>query len=229
MSEVKLCQDHDCPLSLEVLLRDIARSALDAGRNPADVTLVAVSKTYGPEHLLPFLQAGLRVFGENRVQEASEKWPSLQTLFKGVELHLVGSLQSNKAKAALALFDVLHSVDRSSLVEALARAQDDLGLKRPVFLQVNTGEEPQKGGVLPSGVNDLYRQALDAGLDVRGLMAVPPADQLASPHFAWLAQMNAHLGLPWLSMGMSGDYRQAVQLGATHLRVGSALFGQRVM
>jgi uncharacterized pyridoxal phosphate-containing UPF0001 family protein len=114
-------------------------------------------------------------------------------------------------------------------VEALARAQDELAIKRPVFLQVNTGEEPQKGGVLPSGLKALYHQAQDAGLDVRGLMAVPPADQLVSPHFAWLAKMNADLGLPWLSIGMSGDYQQAIQLGATHIRVGSALFGQRAI
>jgi PLP dependent protein len=198
-----------------------------ARRNPESVSLIAISKTHDAEAIRPLIAAGQRVFGENRVQEAQEKWPALKSETMGIELHLVGQLQSNKAEDALALFDYIHSVDRSSLVTALARAQEKLGRQPRCFVQVNIGQEDQKGGCSIANVPELLAEARYAGLDVVGLMAVPPADVEPAPYFALLAKMAGEHGLPELSMGMSGDFETAIMLGATHIRVGTALFGGR--
>ncbi len=201
----------------------IARAAKLAGRDPAGVTLIAVSKTHGADAIRPLLEAGHRDFGENRVQEAQAKWPALQAEFAGVRLHLVGQLQSNKAAEAAALFDMIHSLDRASLLTALAR----LPAPPPVFIQVNIGDEPQKGGCPLADTPALLAAARHAGLAVEGLMAVPPEGVEPAPFFALLAKLAREHDLHALSMGMSGDYETAVQLGATHIRVGSALFGSR--
>ena len=205
----------------------IDRAARPARRDPADVTLIAVSKTHAADAIVPLIAAGQRVFGENRVQEAEEKWLALLGAHQGLELHLVGQLQSNKAEAAVRLFDVIHSVDRSSLIEALARAIEKVGRSPVLFAQVNIGDEPQKGGCMVAGLPDLLAQARDAGLTISGLMCVPPADVDAAPYFALLAKLARDHGLPLTSMGMSDDFETAVMLGATHIRVGSALFGSR--
>jgi pyridoxal phosphate enzyme (YggS family) len=206
----------------------IARAAgLAAGRKPGAVTLIAVSKTHDAESVRPLLEAGQRVFGENRVQEAQEKWPALHAEFSGVKLHLIGSLQSNKAAEALALFDVIHSVDRPSLVEALVRAMVRLGRRPACFLQVNIGDEPQKGGCAVADLPALLETARAAELPLAGLMCIPPADVEPAPYFALLAKLARRHDLPGLSMGMSADYSTAVTIGATHVRVGTALFGER--
>lgn len=206
----------------------VARAARDVERDPASVTLVAVSKTYPAEAVLPVLEAGERVFGENYVQEAKAKWPALKERFPDVELHLIGPLQSNKARDAVALFDAIHTLDRPSLAEALAREIRRAGRAPRLFVQVNTGEEPQKGGVAPGEADAFLAACRDRhGLEVSGLMAIPPADDPPSPHFALLNTIAARNGLPLLSMGMSADYEAAIQLGATHVRVGSAIFGAR--
>ncbi len=198
-----------------------------AGR-PADaVTLIAISKTVPAEGITPLLDAGQRVFGENRVQEAQAKWPALREAFPDVTLHLVGQLQSNKAAEAVALFDVIHSVDRSSLIAALGKAMEAAGKRRDCFLQVNIGEEDQKGGCTIADLPALLAEARAAGLPVVGLMAVPPADVEPGPYFALLARIAKAHGLPQLSIGMSGDYDTAAMLGATHVRIGTALFGAR--
>jgi pyridoxal phosphate enzyme (YggS family) len=204
----------------------IEKAAKLAGRKQ-DVTLVAISKTFGAEDIRPLLEAGQRVFGENRVQEAAAKWPALRDVFPGVELHLVGQLQSNKAAEAVALFDVIHSLDRSSLVAALAKAMAVSGRRVPCFVQVNIGDEPQKGGVAIDDLPALLAEARAAEIPLAGLMCVPPADKEPAPYFALLAKLAARHGLSWLSMGMSSDFETAVELGATHVRVGSALFGTR--
>lgn len=204
----------------------IEKAAKLAGRKP-DVTLVAVSKTFDAEDIRPLLEAGQRVFGENRVQEAAAKWPALRDAFPGVELHLVGQLQSNKAAEAVALFDVIHSLDRSSLVAALAKAMAVSGRRVPCFVQVNIGDEPQKGGVAIDDLPTLLAEARAAEIPLAGLMCVPPADKEPAPYFALLAKLAARHGLTGLSMGMSSDFETAVELGATHVRVGSALFGTR--
>ncbi|MEW2438637.1 YggS family pyridoxal phosphate-dependent enzyme [Streptomyces caniferus] len=213
---------------LEQVRGTIAAACARAGRPPESVTLVAASKTVSAEALVPAIDAGLRVYGENRVQEAQEKWPGLQERFPGLELHLIGPLQSNKARDAVALFDVIHSVDRPSLCRALARqcaAQD----RHPrLFIQVNTGAEPQKAGVLPDEADAFVDTCRGVhGLDVRGLMCIPPAGEPPEPHFSTLAKIAARNGLDLLSMGMSGDYATAIEHGATHVRVGSAIFGAR--
>jgi PLP dependent protein len=205
----------------------IARAAKVARRDSDDVTLIAVSKTHPAPAIAPLIAAGQRVFGENRVQEAEEKWPELRKRNAGIELHLVGQLQSNKADAAVRLFDAIHSVDRPSLIEALARATDKAGRSPTLFAQVNIGEEPQKGGCPVLEVPQLLATARDAGLTVSGLMCVPPADVEAAPYFALLAKIARDHGLKLLSMGMSDDFETAVTLGATHVRIGSALFGAR--
>ena len=205
----------------------IARAARRAGREPTATTLIAVSKTYDAEAIRPLLDAGQRVFGENRVQETQAKWPELSAEFTGVELHLVGQLQSNKAEDAVRLFDAVHSVDRPSLVTALARAMDRTGRRPACFLQVNIGDEPQKGGCAVAALPALIAQARGAELPVAGLMAVPPADVEPAPYFALLAKLAREAGLEGLSMGMSSDYETAVTLGATHVRIGSLLFGAR--
>lgn len=203
------------------------RAAGLAGRAPGEVELIAISKTHPAEAILPLLAAGHRSFGENRVQEAAAKWPALRDQFPDVRLHLVGQLQSNKARDAVGLFDAIHAVDRPSLVAALADAMSAAGKRPDCFLQVNIGEEPQKGGCAITDLPALLAQARHAGLPVAGLMAVPPADVEAAPYFALLAELARRHDVVGLSMGMSGDYETAAMLGATCVRVGTALFGGR--
>ena len=198
-----------------------------AGRRPDEVSLIAVSKTYGADAIAPLIEAGQRVFGENRVQEAQEKWPQLKATHPDIALHLVGRLQSNKAEDAIALFDAIHSVDRPSLVAALAKAMARLGRRPQCFLQVNIGDEPQKGGCAVAELPGLIESARAADLPLSGLMAIPPADVEPAPYFALLAKLARRQGLGGLSMGMSSDYETAVTIGATHIRIGTALFGER--
>jgi PLP dependent protein len=205
----------------------IAAAARLARREPDSVTLVAVSKTHGAEAIRPLLEEGHRVFGENRVQEAEAKWPSLRADYPDVELHLVGQLQSNKAEEAVALFDCIHSLDRENLVVALGKAMARTGRKVPCFIQVNIGAEEQKGGCAVAELPALLASARAAGIEVIGLMCVPPAGIEPAPFFALLDKLAADHALPCLSMGMSEDFETAVTLGATHVRVGSALFGAR--
>jgi len=205
----------------------IAQAARIAGRKADDVTLIAISKTKPAEAILGLIAEGQRVFGENRVQETQDKWPEIRAAHPDVSLHLVGQLQSNKAEDAVALFDCIHSLDRASLVTALGKAQDKLGRKLPSFIQVNIGAEEQKGGCAVADLPALLDQARNAGIEVIGLMCVPPADIESAPFFALLDKLADDHGLPCLSMGMSDDLEVAVQLGATHVRVGSALFGSR--
>ncbi|MEE4339158.1 YggS family pyridoxal phosphate-dependent enzyme [Erythrobacter sp.] len=206
---------------------NIARICKPARREPSQVTLIAVSKTHPPERIVPLLEAGQRVFGENRVQEAQDKWPELQEQYPDVELHLIGQLQSNKAEDAVALFDCIHSLDRPSLLKALAKAMDKAGRRVPCFVQVNIGDEEQKGGCPIGDVPAFLEKVRAADVPVAGLMCIPPADTEPAPFFALLAKLARDNGLAGLSMGMSGDYETAVQLGATHIRVGTALFGAR--
>ena len=206
----------------------IARTARDFGRKPEAVTLVAVSKTKPAEMIVPVLGAGQIDFGENYVQEAKEKWPALRERFPKARLHMIGPLQSNKARDAVALFDVIQSLDRESLAKELAREIERAGKAPELIVQVNTGAEPQKGGVLPGEADaflDLCRSRY--GLVITGLMCIPPAEDPPSPHFALLGKIAKRNGLSILSMGMSADYEAAIQLGATHVRVGSAIFGAR--
>lgn len=212
---------------LNAVTASIARAAALAGRRSENVKLVAVSKSQAPEAIRPLIEAGQRVFGENRVQEAQAKWPALRAGAPDVRLHLIGGLQSNKAEQAVALFDSIHSLDRPSLVEALAKAMEKLGRRPDCFVQVNIGEEPQKGGCAVADLPAVVEQARKAGLPLAGLMAIPPAGVEPAPYFALLAKLARRHGLAGLSMGMSADYATAVTLGATHVRVGTALFGER--
>ena len=205
----------------------IAHAAKLATREAADVTLIAISKTRGAEAIAPFLAAGHRAFGENRVQEAHAKWPALREAYPDVALHLVGQLQSNKAADAVATFDAIHSVDRPSLVTALARAMDAADRRPACFLQVNIGGEDQKGGCAIPDVPALLETMRDGELPIAGLMAIPPAGTEAAPYFALLAKIAREEGVAGLSMGMSDDFETAVMIGGTHVRVGSALFGAR--
>lgn len=205
----------------------IARTAQIAGRKAEDVTLVAVSKAHPAERIAPLIAAGQRVFGENRVQEAAEKWPALRVAHPDIELHLVGQLQSNKAEDAVALFDCIHSVDRTSLVSALGKAMDKAGRQVPCFVQVNIGAEEQKGGCAIADLPALLAEARAAALPVIGLMCVPPLGIEPAPFFALLDKLATDHGLAGRSMGMSDDFETAIMLGATHIRVGSALFGAR--
>jgi pyridoxal phosphate enzyme (YggS family) len=206
----------------------IDAAARAAGRAPSETTLVAVSKTHGADKVRELLAVGQRVFGENRVQEAEEKFPALKTEYPDLELHLIGPLQTNKAREAVALFDVIQSVDRDRLAATLAKEMEKAGKRPTCFIQVNTGEEPQKAGVLPADVDAFVATCRDTyKLPVIGLMCIPPVDQEPALHFALLAKMAARNGLKQVSMGMSADYETAVKLGATHVRVGSALFGAR--
>ncbi|WP_397602857.1 YggS family pyridoxal phosphate-dependent enzyme [Sphingorhabdus sp.] len=198
-----------------------------ARRSAEDIHLIAVSKTRSVEDIAPIILAGQRLFGENRVQEAASKWPALKERHPGVELHLIGQLQSNKAEEAVALFDMIHSVDRLSLVTALGKAMQKLGRTVPCFIQVNIGAEAQKGGCSVMELPDLLNAAQDAGIPVAGLMCIPPADVEAAPFFALLAELSARHNLAQLSMGMSDDFETAIMLGATYVRVGTALFGDR--
>lgn len=212
---------------LEEVRADIARVCKPARREAEDVTLIAVSKTHPAERIEPLLEAGHRVFGENRVQEAQGKWPALREAYPDVQLHLIGQLQSNKADDAVALFDVIHSLDRPSLLKALATAMDKADKRVPCFVQVNIGDEEQKGGCAIADLPGFLEKVRASGIPLAGLMCIPPADIEPAPFFALLAKLAKDNGLDGLSMGMSGDYETAVMLGATHVRVGTALFGAR--
>jgi pyridoxal phosphate enzyme (YggS family) len=219
--------DASAPARLAAVRAAIAKAAKTAGRDPGDVTLIAVSKTQPVEAIAPLIAAGQRDFGENRVQEAQGKWPALRTAHPDLRLHLIGQLQSNKAADAVHLFDAIHSVDRPSLVAALARAMAASGRQPDCFVQVNIGDEPQKGGCAVAALPDLLAAAAAAGLPIAGLMCIPPADVEAAPYFALLAKLARRHDVTGLSMGMSADYETAVMLGATHVRVGTALFDPR--
>lgn len=213
---------------LATVRAQLEKAARECARPPQDITLVAVSKTHPPEAIREALDVGHRVFGENRVQEAEAKWPGLRADFPDVELHLIGPLQTNKVREAVALFDVIETVDREKLARRLAEEMAEQDLRRGVFLQVNTGKEPQKSGVFPEDLDDFVRLTRDdLGLDVRGLMAIPPQAEEPALHFALLRTLARRNGLAALSMGMSADYEIAVQLGASHIRVGTAIFGER--
>lgn len=206
---------------------NIARACKPARRKPEDVTLIAVSKTHEAPAIQPLIDAGQRVFGENRVQEAQGKWPALREGQPDIALHLIGQLQSNKAEEAVALFDCIHSLDRPSLLTALAKAMDKAGRQVPCFVQVNIGDEAQKGGCPIAELPAFLAQVRATPIPLAGLMCIPPADTEAAPFFAYLAKLAADNGITGLSMGMSGDYETAVMLGASHVRVGTALFGSR--
>jgi len=218
----------DTPTRLASVLSRIAVAAQAAKRDPASVHLVAVTKTFDAEHILPVLEAGHRLFGENRVQEAQAKWPALRARFSDIGLHLIGPLQSNKAKEAVALFDAIHSVDRPKIAHAIAAEMARQGRRLQLFIQVNTGEEAQKAGVLPKDAGSLLRLCRDElSLPIAGLMCIPPVEEEPAIHFAFLAKLAADLGLTGLSMGMSADFETAIAFGATHVRVGSEIFGGR--
>ncbi|UYV16459.1 YggS family pyridoxal phosphate-dependent enzyme [Porphyrobacter sp. ULC335] len=219
--------DNTAAARLAEVNANIARACKQARRSPEDITLIAVSKTHPAEAIQPLIDAGQRVFGENRVQEAQAKWPALREAYPDIELHLIGQLQSNKAEEAVAAFDVIHSLDRLSLLTALAKAMDKAGRQVPCFVQVNIGDEAQKGGCPLAELPAFLEQVRAAAIPLAGLMCIPPADTEAAPFFAMLAKLAADHGLTGLSMGMSSDYETAVMLGATHVRVGSALFGAR--
>jgi PLP dependent protein len=216
------------PHALAAVEQEIARACKDAKRDRASITLIAVSKTFASDAIAPVIEAGQRIFGENRVQEAKAKWPGLIAAYPGIHLHLIGPLQSNKAKEAVALFDTIHSVDRASICQALAKEIESQKKRPELFVQINTGEEPQKAGVAPSEADDFLVRCRDTyGLIISGLMCIPPVDEPPAPHFALTAKIAARNGLKNLSMGMSADYAIAIQMGATHIRVGSAIFGHR--
>ena len=205
----------------------MAAAAKLARRPSEDIHLIAVSKTRSVEDIAPLILQGQMLFGENRVQEATQKWPALKEQHAGIQLHLIGQLQSNKAEEAVALFDVIHSVDRLSLVIALGKAMQKLQRAVPCFMQVNIGAEAQKGGCSVAELPDLLKAAQESDIPVAGLMCIPPADVEAAPFFALLAELSARYGLPQLSMGMSDDFETAIMLGTTHIRLGTALFGER--
>ena len=218
----------DVVANLKDVEAKIAAAAEDAARNPADISLTLVSKTWEAGDIRPLLDAGHRRFGENRVQEAQGKWPKLKDAYPGVWLHLIGPLQTNKAKDAVRLFDVIETLDREKLAQSFAKLAEDGELIPELMVQVNTGEEEQKAGVAPKAAADFARYCRDdLALPVTGLMAIPPAEEPPAPHFALLYKLSEELGLPRLSMGMSGDYETAIHLGATDVRVGSAIFGPR--
>ena len=219
--------DHSATNLGDITIR-ITTAASGVARDPASVTLIAVSKTFGEAEIVPVLEAGQRVFGENRVQEASTKWPPLLARFPGVELHLIGPLQSNKAREAVALFDCIHTVDRPKIARVLADEMKRQARKLELFIEVNTGEEAQKAGVLPGDLPGLLALCRgELGLAIAGLMCIPPHDEEPAIHFAFLAKLAADNGLSKLSMGMSADFETAIEFGATHVRVGSAIFGTR--
>src|SRR5437764_935541 len=216
------------PNRLAAVEADILRACKEARRERSTVTLIAVSKTFQKDAIVPVIAAGQRAFGENRVQEAKAKWPELMSANPGVALHLIGPLQSNKAKEAVALFDAIHSVDRPSICEALAREIDRQQRRPELFVQLNTGEEPQKAGVAPAQADAFIARCREHyGLQISGLMCIPPINDAPAPHFALTAKIAARNGLQNLSMGMSADFAIAIQFGATHVRIGSAIFGHR--
>jgi pyridoxal phosphate enzyme (YggS family) len=213
---------------LDAVRAEIARACRDFNRDPASVTLIAVSKTFDAAAIEPVIGAGQGVFGENRVQEAKAKWPALKEKHAGVELHLIGPLQSNKARDAVALFDAIHSVDRDSLCEALAKETAKQNCNPLLFVEINTGGETQKAGVLPHDADAFLKRCHDKyGLQISGLMCIPPLEEAPGPHFALTAKVAKRNGLKLLSMGMSADFVTAMELGATHIRVGTAIFGTR--
>lgn len=218
----------DSPFRLAAVRQEIERACLVARREPASVTLVAISKTFAADAVAPFIAAGQRVFGENRVQEAKAKWPALKERYPGIELHLVGPLQSNKARDAVALFDAIHSVDRVSLCEALAKEIARQNRRPLLFVEINTGEEPQKAGIRPQDADRFLTLCRKVhGLAISGLMCIPPLQEPPAPHFALTAKIARRNGLALLSMGMSTDFAAAIALGATHVRIGTAIFGER--
>jgi PLP dependent protein len=217
------------PNRLHDITAQIAASAKIARRDASDIELIAVSKTRSAAEIEPLLAAGHRVFGENRVQEAAAKWPALREAYPDTQLHLIGQLQSNKADEAVALFDVIHSLDRPSLAAALGKAMRAANRKVPCFIQVNIGDEPQKGGCAVADITDLLAVAKAEQIEIAGLMCLPPADIEPAPFFALLAELAARYGLAGLSMGMSDDFATAIMLGATHIRIGTALFGERAL
>ena len=214
-------------MSLSEIKARIATACARAGRAVDEVTLIAVSKVQPNDRVAAVLDEGHRVFGENRVQEAAGKWPDFRTRYDGIDLHLIGPLQTNKARQAMELFQAIHSVDRPKLAQTIARLAQETGHCPDIFLQINTGEEPQKAGVMPSLADAFVAEARALDLPVRGLMCIPPVEEEPSLHFALLAKMAERNGLTGLSMGMSGDFETAIALGATHIRVGSAIFGER--
>lgn len=227
MSE-PLHQSNDTHRHLANVRASIAAAAKDAGRDPASVTLIAVSKTFGADDIRPAIDAGQRVFGENRVQEAQGKWPALRNEYPGLELHLIGPLQSNKTKDAVALFDAIHTIDRPKIARAVAEEMAKQNRTLELFIQVNTGEEPQKAGIPPTDAKAFVdRCRNDWKLAIAGLMCIPPVDEEPAVHFAFLAKLAREAGLTKLSMGMSSDYETAIAFGATHVRIGSAIFGSR--
>lgn len=228
VSPDRMTNPVDVAANLAAVRARIEKAAADCGRDPADVYLVAVSKTHDADRIRLALEAGHLLFGENRVQEAQGKWPMLKQAFPAAKLHLIGHLQTNKAKEAVALFDVIETLDRPKLAKALAREMDKSGIQRACYVQVNTGEEPQKGGVAPGDADDFIAACRgEFGLPVEGLMCIPPFDEEPAPHFALLKKIADRNGLGVLSMGMSADFEIGVQFGATHVRVGTAIFGQR--
>ncbi|MFU8883446.1 MAG: YggS family pyridoxal phosphate-dependent enzyme [Rhodobacterales bacterium] len=214
-------------MSLSEIRSRIAKACDDAGRSPDSVTLIAVSKVQPDARVAAVLDEGHRTFGENRVQEAAGKWPAFRETYDGIELHLIGPLQTNKARQAMELFQAIHSVDRPKVAQTIARLAQEMGQCPDIFLQINTGQEPQKAGVLPAQADGFVAEARALDLPVRGLMCIPPVEEEPSLHFALLAKIAARNGLTGLSMGMSGDFESAIALGATHIRVGSAIFGER--
>ena len=216
------------PSGLVAVEQEIARAAKEARRDPATVKLIAVSKTFDASAISPIIDAGQCLFGENRVQEAKAKWPALVSACPGIALHLIGPLQSNKAKEAVALFDAIHSIDRPSICEALAKEINSQKKQPELFVQLNTGEEPQKAGIAPAEADAFIASCREKyGLLISGLMCIPPVNEAPAPHFALTAKIAARNGLTKLSMGMSADFAIAIQFGATHVRVGSAIFGHR--
>ena len=215
-------------MSLSDIRTRLDKACRDAGRDPGEVKLIAVSKVQPLQRVEAVLAEGHRLFGENRVQEAAGKWPALRDTYPDAQVHLIGPLQTNKARQAMGLFQAIHSVDRPKLAQTLARLADETGACPDLFVQVNTGEEPQKAGVLPSEADAMVADCRALGLPLVGLMCIPPVEEAPSLHFALLAKIGARNGLTGLSMGMSDDFEQAVAFGATHVRVGSAIFGARV-
>jgi PLP dependent protein len=228
MNENRIAVTSHSPNALAKVEEEIARACNDARRERASVTLIAVSKTFDAGAITPVIESGQRVFGENRVQEAKGKWPALISSYDGLALHLIGPLQSNKAKEAVALFDAIHSVDRPSICQALAKEIESQKKRPQLFVQINSGEEPQKAGIAPQDADAFIAACRDTyGLEISGLMCIPPVNEAPGPHFALTAKIAARNGLKNLSMGMSADFAIAIQFGATHVRVGSAIFGHR--
>lgn len=225
---ITMTEPVDPARNLSAIRTEIAEIANGCDRDPADVNLVAVSKVHTDERIIPVLDAGHRLFGENRVQEAEGKWPALRDRFDDIWLHLIGPLQSNKVKNAVATFDVIETVDRPKIARALANEFDRIGRQLPCFIQVNTGEEPQKAGILPTDIDEFVKTCVDdLALPILGLMCIPPIDEEPALHFGLLSEMAKRNGLAAKSMGMSADYGTAIKMGATHVRIGTAIFGSR--